>query len=64
MSDSATPVQPDEPKSPGRLLAAARQARGLAVTEVALQLKFAPRQIEALEAERFDVLRGPPSCAA
>ena len=59
MSDSATPVQPDEPKSPGRLLAAARQARGMTVTEVALRLKFSPRQIEALEADRYDVLRGP-----
>ena len=60
MSDSATPVQPDEPQSPGRLLAAARQARGLTVTEVALRLKFSPRQIEALEADHYDVLRGPP----
>ncbi len=59
MSDPATPVQPDEPKSPGRLLAAARQARGMTVTEVALRLKFSPRQIEALEADRYDVLRGP-----
>jgi len=59
MSDSATPVQPDEPKSPGRLLAAARQARGMTVTEVALRLKFSPRQIEALEADRYEVLRGP-----
>jgi cytoskeleton protein RodZ len=59
MSDSTTPLQPDEPKSPGRLLAAARQARGMTVTEVALRLKFSPRQIEALEADRYDVLRGP-----
>jgi len=59
MSDSATPSEPDEPKSPGRLLAAARQARGMTVTEVALRLKFSPRQIEALEADRYDVLRGP-----
>jgi cytoskeleton protein RodZ len=59
MSDPATPVQPDGPKSPGRLLAAARQARGMTVTEVALRLKFSPRQIEALEADRYDVLREP-----
>jgi cytoskeleton protein RodZ len=59
MSDSATPAEPDEPRSPGRLLAAARQARGMTVTEVALRLKFSPRQIEALEADRYDVLRGP-----
>lgn len=59
MSHSATPSELDEPKSPGRLLAAARQARGMTVTEVALRLKFSPRQIEALEADRYDVLRGP-----
>ena len=28
-------------------------------TEVALRLKFSPRQIEALESEHYDVLRGP-----
>ena len=59
MTEPATSVQPDDPQSPGRLLAAARQARGMTVTEVALRLKFAPRQIEALEADRYDVLRGP-----
>ncbi len=31
----------------------------MTVTEVALRLKFSPRQIEALEADRYDVLRGP-----
>lgn len=59
MTEPATSVLPDDPQSPGRLLAAARQARGMTVTEVALRLKFAPRQIEALEADRYDVLRGP-----
>ncbi len=57
MTDSTTPTHPDEPQSPGRLLAAARQARGMTVTEVALRLKFSPRQIEALEADHYDVLR-------
>lgn len=37
----------------------AREARGLSVEDVAQQLKFAPRQIESLEAERFDRLPGP-----
>ena len=37
---------------------AAREARGLALADVAQQLKFAPRQLEALEAERFDALPG------
>jgi cytoskeleton protein RodZ len=59
MTEPATSVQLDDPQSPGRLLTAARQARGMTVTEVALRLKFAPRQIEALEADRYDVLRGP-----
>ena len=48
--------------SPGRVLAAARQARGMTVTEVALRLKFAPRQIEALEADRYEQLP-PPTIA-
>ena len=47
------------PSSPGRALAAARQARGMTVTEIALRLKFSPRKIEALEADRFDALPGP-----
>lgn len=47
------------PRSPGRKLAAARAARGLTVTEIALRLKFAPKQIEALEADRYDALAGP-----
>lgn len=37
----------------GEVLAAAREAAGLSVADVALQLKFAPRQIEAMEAGRF-----------
>jgi cytoskeleton protein RodZ len=42
----------------GETLARARAALGFTVVDVALQLKFAPRQIEALEQERFDQL--PP----
>jgi cytoskeleton protein RodZ len=44
--------------SVGARLAAARQERGLALTEVAQQLKFGLRQLEALEADRFDDLPG------
>ena len=47
------------PDLPGRRLAAARTARGLTITEIALRLKFAPRQIEALESDRYDALAGP-----
>lgn len=42
----------------GGVLRAAREERGLTPTDVAQQLKFAPRQIEALEAERFEELPG------
>lgn len=43
----------------GEELKQAREARGLAIDDVAQQLKFAPRQIESLELERFDRLPGP-----
>jgi cytoskeleton protein RodZ len=42
----------------GAELARARQARGLALSDVAQQLKFSARQLEALENDRFDVLPG------
>ena len=42
----------------GHELAAAREARGLALADVAQQLKFAPRQLEALEQEHFEALPG------
>jgi len=40
----------------GAELAQARAVLGLSIADVAQQLKFAPRQIEALEQERFDRL--------
>ena len=40
----------------GEELARARQARGFTVADIAQQLKFAPRQIAALEAGRFQDL--------
>jgi len=42
----------------GVSLKAAREAQGLSIAEVAQSLKFAPRQIEALEQERFELLPG------
>ena len=42
----------------GESLKTAREERGLSVAEVAQSLKFAPRQIEALEQDRFDLLPG------
>jgi cytoskeleton protein RodZ len=50
MTEAATNV--------GAELQRAREARGLALSEVAQQLKFAPRQLEALEQDRFDLLPG------
>jgi cytoskeleton protein RodZ len=47
------------PTGVGACLREAREAQGLAVDDVAQQLKFAPRQIESLEHERFDRLPGP-----
>jgi len=43
----------------GADLKQARESRGLSVEDVAQSLKFAPRQIESLEAERFERLPGP-----
>lgn len=42
----------------GGELARAREARGLSLAEVSQLLKFAPRQLEALEQDRFDRLPG------
>jgi cytoskeleton protein RodZ len=42
----------------GAELAAARQELGIGLPEVAQQLKFGVRQLEALEADRFDQLPG------
>ena len=49
------------PEAPGvgETLARARQAQGLAIADVAQQLKFMSRHIEALEQERFTSLPGP-----
>src|SRR5437016_14586637 len=51
-------TKPVMSESIGAGLKAAREARALSISEVAQQLKFAPRQIEALEQERFDLLPG------
>lgn len=44
--------------SPGRTLREARERLGLSVAEVANQIKFATRQIDALEADNFQQLQG------
>jgi cytoskeleton protein RodZ len=43
----------------GEELRQAREAAGLSTDDVAMQLKYASRQIESLEYERFDRLPGP-----
>ena len=45
--------------SPGRALAAARQARKLEIVRVATELRLAPETIEALERDDFDHLPSP-----
>ncbi|RPI46447.1 MAG: helix-turn-helix domain-containing protein, partial [Betaproteobacteria bacterium] len=44
--------------SPGALLAAARRTSGLSVAEVAAQMRISPRQVEAIEADRYEQLPG------
>ncbi len=44
--------------SVGEILARERTARGFTLEDVAQQLKFGPRQLEALEQDRFDRLPG------
>ncbi len=48
-----------EPTGIGAQLRLARESQGLSVADAAQQLKFAPRQIESLESERFERLPGP-----
>ena len=45
-------------ESIGAQLARAREERGLTISDVAHQLKFAPRQLEALEQDNFEQLPG------
>lgn len=44
--------------SPGKALCGAREARGLTVAQVAESLRFAPRQIQALEQDDYGALPG------
>jgi cytoskeleton protein RodZ len=58
LSNATSGVAASAPGGIGAELAAARQERGLGLPEVAQQLKFGVRQLEALEADRFDELPG------
>ena len=44
--------------TPGATLAAAREANGLSIIEVAEQMRISPRQVEAIEADRYGDLPG------
>lgn len=50
---------PETPATAGARLAAARSALGLTVAEAAAQMRLSPRQVEALEADRYEDLPGP-----
>lgn len=62
MSDTSTNMNPEwteQPKAkalPGAQLAAQREAMGLSVEQIADQLKLAPRQVVALEADDYNSL--------
>lgn len=56
--DAVDGTTPEHARGVGAELAAARQERGLGLPEVAQQLKFGMRQLEALEADRFGELPG------
>lgn len=58
MSEAAEQATEAVSATPGGALARAREARGLTVSDVAMHLKFAPRQIEALEADDYGALSG------
>ncbi|MBV6475445.1 MAG: DUF4115 domain-containing protein [Rhodocyclaceae bacterium] len=58
MSESEAAAEPQAVPGPGAMLRMAREARGMATTEVAAALKMSPRQIEAIEAEDFSRLPG------
>jgi cytoskeleton protein RodZ len=58
LPDAVDAAAPEAARGVGAELAAARQERGLGLPEVAQQLKFGVRQLEALEADRFGDLPG------
>jgi cytoskeleton protein RodZ len=55
--EGAPPPVPAAP-GPGAQLRAERERQGLAVSDVAQRLKYAPRQIEAIEADDYAALPG------
>lgn len=58
MSEFPDITLPDAAPSAGRTLAAARQRQGLSIADVARQIKWGARQIEALEQDQYEKLPG------
>jgi cytoskeleton protein RodZ len=59
LTEAEAPAAAPAPLGVGAALARAREAQGLGHAEISQHLKFMPRQLEALENERFDLLPGP-----
>ncbi len=59
MTSPDTPLEtPVAPPSAGQMLRAAREAKGLHLAMLSVKLKVSVRQLEALEADRYDELKG------
>jgi cytoskeleton protein RodZ len=58
VNEAAESITPDS-SGPGAQLASRREARRLTVEDIAGRLKFAARQIQALEADQYERLPGP-----
>ncbi len=61
MEESAAPAKDEEPAPPtrthvGAKLRAIREQQGLSIGDVAQRLKYAPRQVQALEEGRYEAL--------
>jgi len=57
--DAVAGIEQSRQVLPGALLAAQRHAKGWSVEHIASQLKFAPRQVVAMEADNYAALPGP-----
>lgn len=57
--DQAPEIEQADPVAVGEILRGGREARGLTVANVAQMLKLGVRQVEAMEAGRFELLPGP-----
>lgn len=59
LDQSVPPTESAGAASVGEVLRGGRERRGETVADVAYALKLTPRQVEAMEADRFDLLPGP-----